>query len=177
VSYGGYTALAGAAFTPDFYPAAVAMAAPSDLPAVVQSLTEFAEPARRMFYERIGNPTTQEGLAQLERQSPINAVARIKAPLMIFQGAIDPVVKQSEADNFGAALSKVDRPVTYFVAKNEGHTQVHVLGSGIAWAHSINNLASFAAIEKFFAETLGTPNQSMDPALAQHLKEMTVLSR
>jgi hypothetical protein len=68
-------------------------------------------------------------------------------------------------------------PVTYFVAENEGHTQVHVLGSGVAWAHPINNIASFAAIEKLFAETLGTPNQSMDPALAQHLKEMTVLSR
>jgi hypothetical protein len=52
------------------------------------------------------------------------------------------------------------------------------LGLGHAWAHAINNLAVFAAIEKFFRETVGTPYQSgMDSEVAQRLKELTVPSR
>ena len=129
-----------------------------------------------MFYERIGDPTTQEGLAQLERQSPLNAIAHIKTPLMVIQGANDPVVKQSDADAFVAALRQRDLPVTYLLAKDEAHTQAHSIGFGHAWAHTINNLAVFAAVEKFFGETVGTPYQNdMDSEVAQRLKELTVV--
>jgi dipeptidyl aminopeptidase/acylaminoacyl peptidase len=178
VSYGGYAALAGAAFTPDLYAAAVEMAGPADLVALIQSLTEFAPAARPMFYERIGDPTTQEGLARLQRQSPLNAVARIKTPLMVVHGANDPIVKQSQAEDIVAALRRRHLPVTYLLAKDEAHTQVHATVVGHAWAHAINNLAVFAAIEKFFGETVGTPYQSgMDAEVAQRLKELTVPSR
>ena len=178
VSYGGYAALAGAAFTPDLYAAAVEMAGPSNLIAVMESLTAFSPPARPMFHERIGDPTTERGRAQLERQSPLNAVAHIKAPVMIIHGANDPIVKQSEADDFVAALRQRDLPVTYLLAKDEMHTQVHATGFGHAWAHTINNLAVFAAIEKFFGETVGTQYQSeMDAEVARRLKELTVPSR
>jgi dipeptidyl aminopeptidase/acylaminoacyl peptidase len=178
VSYGGYAALAGAAFTPDLYAAAVEMAGPSDLVAVMQSLTAFSPPARPMFHERIGDPTTQEGLARLERQSPLGAVAHIKTPVMVIHGANDPIVKQSQADDLVAALRRRDLQVTYLLAKDEMHTQVHATGVGHAWAHTLNNLAVFAAIEKFFGETVGTPYQSaMDSEVAQRLKELTVPSR
>jgi dipeptidyl aminopeptidase/acylaminoacyl peptidase len=178
VSYGGYAALAGAAFTPDLYAAAVEMAGPSNLVALMQSLTAFSPAARPMFHERIGDPTTQEGLARLERQSPLNAVARIKTPVMVIHGANDPIVKQSQADDIVAALRKRDLPVTYLLAKDEAHTQVHATVVGHAWAHAINNLAVFAAIEKFFGETVGTPYQSgVDLEVAQRLKELTVPSR
>lgn len=178
MSYGGYAALAGIAFTPDLYVAAVEMAGPSDLVAVIQSLTAFSEPARPMFYERIGDPTTQEGLAQLERQSPLHAVAHIKTPVMLIQGANDPVVKQSEADDFVTALRQRHLQVTYLLARDETHTQVHAIGFGHAWAHTLNNIAVFAAIEKFYGETVGTPYQSgMDSEVAQRLKELTVAPR
>jgi dipeptidyl aminopeptidase/acylaminoacyl peptidase len=178
VSYGGFAALAGAAFTPDLYAAAVAMAAPSDLVAVIQSLTEFAPPARPMFHERIGDPGSEAGLAQLQRQSPLNAVAHIKIPVMVVHGSNDPIVMQSQADNFVAALRQRDRPVTYLLAKDEAHTQVHSTGVGHAWTHELNNLAIFAAVEKFFGEAVGTPYHSgMDAEVAQRLKELTVPSR
>lgn len=173
VSYGGYAAMAGAAFTPDLYAAAVEMAGPADLPAVVESLTAYSEPARRLFYERIGDPTTKEGLAQLKRQSPPQAVANIKTPMMVIHGANDPIVKQGQADAFVAALRKRGLPVTYLLAKDEGHTQVHTLG--LAWAHAVNNLAVFAAVERFFGQTVGTRYQSgMEPEVTQRLKELTV---
>lgn len=170
-SFGGYASLAGAAFTPDLYSAVVSIVGPSNLPAVVQSLTEFALPARRMFVERIGDPTTPAGLAQLERQSPLHSVSRIKVPLLIIQGANDPRVRQADSDALVAALRKRGLPVEYLLLPDEGH----VLGIGKGFARQVNNQAVFAEVEAFFAKRWGTRHQQgMAPEVAQRLKEIRV---
>jgi dipeptidyl aminopeptidase/acylaminoacyl peptidase len=170
-SFGGYVALAGVAFTPDLYSAAVAMVGPSNLPAVVESLTKFAPPARRMFHERIGDPATPDGRARLERQSPLRSVERIKTPLLVVHGANDPRVLLSDSDALVAALSDRGRPVEYLVLPDEGH----VLGIGKGFARQLNNQAILAAVEAFFAHRWGTPYQAeMKPEVAQRLKEIQV---
>ncbi|HEX2100132.1 MAG TPA: prolyl oligopeptidase family serine peptidase, partial [Candidatus Synoicihabitans sp.] len=170
-SFGGYVALAGVAFTPDLYSAAVSIVGPSNLPAVVESLTVFAPPARRMFHERVGDPTTAAGRARLERQSPLHSVARIETPLLVVHGANDPRVLQADSDALVAALSERGQPVEYLLLPDEGH----VLGVGRGFARQINNQAVLAAVERFFAQRWGTRYQAeMKPEVARRLEEIRV---
>jgi dienelactone hydrolase len=164
-SYGGYAALAGAAFTPDLYAAAVAVVAPSNLITLVESFPAYWKARRQRFYERMGNPNTPEGKARLERQLPLNSAAKIKTPLMVMQGANDPRVNKREADQIVIALRDRSFPVEYIVAPDEGH----------GFARPVNNMAMLAAAEKFLAKHLGGQfQQSMPPEVVRRLREITV---
>ena len=106
-SYGGYATLAGVAFTPDLYSAAVSIVGPSNLLTLLDSIPPYWEAGRKMFYMRMGDPTTPEGKKQLERQSPLNSAAKIKTPLLVVQGANDPRVKKAESDQI---VDRAPRP-------------------------------------------------------------------
>jgi dipeptidyl aminopeptidase/acylaminoacyl peptidase len=164
-SYGGYATLAGVAFTPNVYAAGVAIVAPSNLITLLNSIPAYWEPIRKQFYERMGDPNTEAGKAQLIRQSPLTAANKIKTPLMVVQGANDPRVNKAEADQIVVALRDRNYPVQYLLAPDEGH----------GFARPVNNLAMIAASEKFLAQYLhGRYQESMTPAVAQRLAEITV---
>ena len=164
-SYGGYAALAGVAFTPDLYAAGVSIVGPSNLITLLESIPPYWEHVRKMFHLRMGDPTTPEGRQQLERQSPLFSATKIKTPLLVIQGANDPRVKKVESDQIVIALRDRGFPVEYLVAPDEGH----------GFARPVNNMAMFAAIERFFAKHLGGRYQeSMKPEVAARLKEITV---
>ena len=164
-SYGGYATLAGVAFTPDLYAAAVSIVGPSNLITLLESIPPYWEAGRKIFHKRMGDPTTPEGKKQLERQSPLNSAAKIKTPLLVVQGANDPRVKQSESDQIVIALRDREFPVEYIVAPDEGH----------GFARPVNNMAMFAATEKFLAKHLnGRHQEDMTPEVATRLKEITV---
>ncbi|MGH8470636.1 MAG: alpha/beta fold hydrolase [Gammaproteobacteria bacterium] len=165
ISYGGYATLAGVAFTPDVYSAAVSIVGPSNLITFIESVPPYWEPDRELFYRRMGDPTSPEGKAQLERQSPLNSAGKIKTPLLIVHGANDVRVKQRESDQIVIALRERGFPVEYLVAPDEGH----------GFAGPENNMAMFAAAEKFLAKYLGGRYQeAMTSEVAQRLKEITV---
>ena len=164
-SYGGYATLAGVAFTPDLYAAAVSIVGPSNLITLLDSIPPYWEAVRKTFYQRMGDPGTAEGKAQLERQSPLHSADKIKTPLMVVQGANDPRVNKAESDQIVIALRDRGFPVEYLVAPDEGH----------GFARPVNNLAMIAAAEKFFARYLGGRYQEdMTPEVAERLKEITV---
>ncbi len=164
-SYGGYATLAGVAYTPDLYAAAVAIVAPSNLITLLESIPPYWEPIRTMFYKRMGDPRTPEGKAQLERQSPLNSAAKIKTPLMVVQGANDPRVNKRESDQIVIALRDRKFPVEYLVAPDEGH----------GFARPVNNMAMFTAAEKFLAKHLGGRYQEGGTSeVVTRLKEITV---
>lgn len=164
-SYGGYATLAGVAFTPDLYAAAVAYVAPSNLITLLDSIPPYWEMIRKMFYLRMGDPTTEEGKRQLERQSPLNSAGKIRTPLMVIQGANDPRVNKRESDQIVIALRDRKFPVEYLVAPDEGH----------GFARPVNNLATYAAMEKFLAKHIdGRYQQEMTAEVAARLKEITV---
>lgn len=164
-SYGGYATLAGVAFTPDVYAAGVAIVAPSNLITLLGSIPPYWESVRKEFYERMGDPNTPEGKAQLMRQSPLNSADKIKTPLMVVQGANDPRVNKAESDQIVIALRERGFPVEYLCAPDEGH----------GFARPVNNMAMLAAAEKFLAKHLGGRHQeSMPDAIAKRLKEITV---
>jgi dipeptidyl aminopeptidase/acylaminoacyl peptidase len=164
-SYGGYATLAGLAFTPDLYAAGVSIVGPSNLLTLLESIPPYWEPVRKLFYMRMGDPTTAEGKARLQKQSPLHSAGKIKASLLVIQGANDPRVKKAESDQIVIALRDRGFPVEYLVADNEGH----------GFAHPVNNMASFFAAERFLAKHLGGRYQEdATTAVVSRLKEITV---
>jgi len=164
-SYGGYASLAGAAFTPDLYAAAVPIVGPSNLLTLLETIPPYWEAGRIIFHTRMGNPNTPEGKKQLERQSPLNSAAKIKTPLLIVQGANDPRVKKAESDQIVIALRDRHFPVEYLCAPDEGH----------GFARPVNSQAMFAAAEKFLAKYLKARYQEGGkPDVMARLPEITV---
>jgi len=164
-SYGGYTTLAGVAFTPDLYAAAVDIVGPSNLITLMDSIPPYWESFRIIFHERMGNPKTPEGKAQLERQSPLNSAQKIKTPLLVAQGANDPRVKKAEAEQIVIALRDRGFPVEYILAPDEGH----------GFARPVNSMALWAASETFLAKHLGGRFQpGGTPEVVARLKDITV---
>lgn len=164
-SYGGYAALAGVTFTPDLYRAAVDYVGPSNLITLMNSMPPYWAALRRMLFERVGDPTTPAGRAQLARQSPINFVQRIRTPMIVIQGANDPRVKREESDSVVRALHERGYKVEYLVADNEGH----------GFASPVSQLAIAAEIERFFAAQLGTRSQeTVAPQVAERIAALKV---
>ncbi len=164
-SYGGYATLAGVAFTPDVYAAAVAYVAPSNLITLLDAIPPYWEAGRKQMYTRMADPTTPAGKALLVAESPLTQAKAIKTPLMVVQGANDPRVNVRESNQIVAAVRDNGKPVEYLVAPDEGH----------GFARPINNLALVTQMEKFFARYLGGRYQSEVPAdIAAQLKVLVV---
>jgi dipeptidyl aminopeptidase/acylaminoacyl peptidase len=164
-SYGGYATLAGVAFTPDLYAAAVDIVGPSNLITLMDSIPPYWESIRTMFYKRMGDPNTPQGKALLVEESPLTSADKIRTPLLVAQGANDPRVNRREAEQIVIALRDRGFPVEYILAPDEGH----------GFARPVNNLALFMASEKFLALHLGGKYQEGGSAEeVARLKEITV---
>src|SRR5207249_7697602 len=83
-SYGGYAALAGAAFTPDVFRCAVDIVGPSNLLTFIDTIPPYWSAYLAMMHRRVGNPAAD--LELLRARSPLTAVDRIRIPLLIAQG-------------------------------------------------------------------------------------------
>jgi dipeptidyl aminopeptidase/acylaminoacyl peptidase len=164
-SYGGYATLAGVAFTPDVYAGAVDIVGPSNLITLLESIPPYWESIRKVFYERMGDPSTPEGKTILIERSPLNSANKIKTPLLVAQGANDPRVNRREAEQIVIALRDRGFPVEYLLAPDEGH----------GFFRPVNNMALYMAAEKFLAKNLGGRyQQDGTPEVTARLSEITV---
>jgi dipeptidyl aminopeptidase/acylaminoacyl peptidase len=164
-SYGGYATLAGVAFTPDLYAAAVSIVGPSSIPTLLESIPPYWEPVKRTFNVRVGDPQNAADLARMRAQSPLYAAASIRTPLLVVQGANDPRVKKAESDQIVRALRDLGHEVEYLVAADEGH----------GFASEESNQALFAKIEEFLAAHLGGRYQAEVPdRVRRRLDELSV---
>jgi dipeptidyl aminopeptidase/acylaminoacyl peptidase len=164
-SYGGYATLAGVAFTPKVYAAAVAIVAPSNLITLLDAIPPYWEAGRKQMYTRMADPTTPHGKALLVAESPLTQAKAIVTPLMVVQGKNDPRVNIRESNQIVAAVRDNGKPVRYLVAPDEGH----------GFQRPINNLAMVTAMEEFFAKFLDGRYQTNVPNdVAAKLKEITV---
>jgi dipeptidyl aminopeptidase/acylaminoacyl peptidase len=118
-SYGGYATLAGLAFTPDLYACGVDYVGVSNLFTFMKSIPPYWKPFLEMMYEMVGNP--DKDIELLREASPVFHVDKIKAPLFIAQGRMDPRVNVNESDQMVEALKKRGIEVPYMVKDNEGH--------------------------------------------------------
>ena len=151
-SYGGYATLVGLTFTPDTFACGVDIVGPSSLVTLLNSIPPYWKPAMELFNQRVGNLSTEEGRELLESRSPLNFIEKIKKPLLIAQGANDPRVKQSEADQIVEAMTQKEIPVTYILFPDEGH----------GFARPENSMAFNAATEAFLAEHIGGRYEPID---------------
>ncbi len=164
-SYGGYATLAGVAFTPDLYAAAVDIVGPSNLNTMLESIPAYWEAGRKLLYARMADPGTPEGKRWLEERSPLFSAEHIRTPLLVVQGANDPRVNRAEAEQIVIALRDRGFPVEYILAPDEGH----------GFARPVNNMAMFMAAEKFLATHLGGRYQAGGtPEVVARFKEITV---
>ena len=142
-SYGGYAALAGAAFTPDLYACAIDMFGPSNLVTLLQSVPDYWKPMLNQMYRTIGNPNTEK--AFLESRSPLFSVDKIKIPILIAQGGNDVRVKPMESQQIVDALKARGLPVEYLFFPNNGH--------GLSSDADI--VKFYTTAEQFLAEHIG----------------------
>lgn len=164
-SYGGYATLAGVAFTPDVYAAAVDLFGPSNLITLMDSIPPYWDSIRQMFHVRMGDPTTDAGKALLKERSPLTSADKIKTPLLIAQGANDPRVNHAESEQIVVALRDRGFPVEYILIPDEGH----------GFQRPVNNMAANMAAEKFLAKYLGgRAEEGGTPEVVARLKEVTM---
>ena len=142
-SYGGYAALAGAAFTPDAFCCAVDIVGPSNLKTLIETIPPYWAPMIALFHTRVGNP--EQDAEFLWSRSPLSRAASIRTPLLIAQGANDPRVKQAESEQIVAALREAGIDHEYMLFPDEGH----------GFAKPENRLRFYAAAERFLARHLG----------------------
>lgn len=117
-SYGGYAALAGAAFTPDLYACAVSIAGVSDLP-IMLGQTGRTEGMGSLLYwrEDIG----EERDPRIIERSPQRAADKIKAPILLIHGVDDSVVYIQQSEIMAAALKKRGKPHVFVKLPGEDH--------------------------------------------------------
>lgn len=164
-SYGGYAVLAGVAFTPELYRAAVDIVGPSNLLTLLDSIPAYWEAGRKQMYSRMADPNTPAGKAWMKERSPLTSADKIKTALMVVQGANDPRVNRGEAEQIVIALRDRNFPVEYLMAPDEGH----------GFARPVNNMAMFMAAEKFLAKYLdGRFQAGGTPEVVKRLAEITV---
>lgn len=133
-SYGGYMTLACLTMLPDLWAAGVDTVGMSNLETFLENTGPWRRPLREAEY---GSLATDRDF--LREVSPIHHVAKIKAPLMVIQGANDPRVPKTEADQMVAILRERNHPVEYLLFADEGH--------GIAKLS--NRIKSFTATAAF----------------------------
>ena len=144
-SFGGYSTLAGLAFTPDFFCCGVDVVGPSNFITLLSSVPEYWKPGMVTWYKIAGNPDVKEDIPYLKSVSPLFKKDQIKKPLLVLQGANDPRVAKAESDQIVQALKKKKHPVAYVLYPDEGHG-----------FHREPNIKSYIAFtEKFLAKFLG----------------------
>ncbi len=145
-SYGGYEALVGITFTPEFFRCAVDIVGPSNLVTLLESIPPYWKPYVENLNRKIGgNLTTEEGKKNLMDRSPISLVDNISKPLLVAQGANDPRVKQAESDQIVNTMKGKNIPVIYALYPDEGH----------GFARPENRLSFFVLTEYFLNKNLG----------------------
>ena len=153
-SFGGYQALAGAAFEPGLYAAVVSYVG-------VSNLFTFIETAPVHWGDhlhwRVGHPV--DDYDELAAISPIFHVDQITAPVFLVHGANDIRTPLGESVQIAQALTTRNMPPDMLVFWDEGH----------GFAIQANNIAFMAKLELFLAEHIGGRSGSTSADIARLL--------
>ena len=146
-SYGGYAALAGAAFTPDLYKCAAAMAGVSDLERMLfWERNRYGGDSATVAYwkKSIGDPDVEREM--IRARSPVNSADKIKAEVLLIHGTDDTVVDYKQSEMMADALKAAGKPFEFVTLKKEDH-----------WASKPNTrIEMLRALETFLAKHLGS---------------------
>ncbi|MDB5132137.1 MAG: hypothetical protein JWR02_1886 [Mucilaginibacter sp.] len=137
--FGGFSALYGVSFHPELYNCAIVQHGLINFFTYIKDAPPFQKPLLQMTYEMVGNPETDA--SRLRAISPVFHPDKIRAPLLIFQGAKDPRANISELNRFVRELEKQNGKdmVKYFLKPNERAN----------FRNERNRLEMYTEIEKF----------------------------
>lgn len=119
-SYGGYAALAGAAFTPELYACAVSINGISNLPAMLSFAETYAGDESDMlsyWKDHIGLKASADVISK----SPSRAAASVRAPVLLLHGVNDSVVPVAQSREMAKALKSLDKPYAFIELPGEDH--------------------------------------------------------
>ncbi|WP_295801863.1 prolyl oligopeptidase family serine peptidase [Mucilaginibacter sp.] len=142
--FGGFSALYGVSFHPKLYNCAIVQHGLINFFTYIKDAPPFFKPMVQMTYERVGNPETDA--SQLRAISPVFNTDKIRAPLLIFQGARDDRANISELNQFVRELRKQNGSdkVKYFLKPMERTT----------FRNQANRTEMYTEIEKFLDENM-----------------------
>jgi dipeptidyl aminopeptidase/acylaminoacyl peptidase len=141
-SYGGYMVLASLTHFNDRLAGGVNIVGISNFSTFLKNTQGYRRDLRRVEY---GDERDPAMAAFHERIAPLNNAAKITKPLFVIQGANDPRVPISEADQIVARVRGNGGDVWYMVAKDEGH----------GFAKKVNRDAQREAETLFFQKVFG----------------------
>ena len=118
VSHGAYLALSVAATYPDRIRCAADFAGPSSLVSFIETTSGYRRQQQREEYGDERDPAVRKVLEEI---SPLANASKIRVPLLVAQGANDPRVPVSEAEQIVKAVKANGVPVWYLLFKDEGH--------------------------------------------------------
>jgi dipeptidyl aminopeptidase/acylaminoacyl peptidase len=156
-SYGGYAALAGAAFTPDLYACAVSIGGISDLPALIGYATKSHGGRESDVFRdvrlQIGEPTDPQVIAM----SPARSAQTVRAPILLIHGVDDTVVPISQSKGMALALHAAGKPYEFVELQGEDHWMM---------TSSSSRIRTLTELERFLGKHLAsTPaSKSTQPA-------------
>jgi len=117
-SYGGFMTLAVATNYADRIRCALDVVGISNLVTFLKNTESYRRDLRRVEYGDERDPKMAEFM---ERTAPLNNATKITKPLFVVQGANDPRVPKTEAEQIVETLKKQGTPVWFLMAKDEGH--------------------------------------------------------
>jgi dipeptidyl aminopeptidase/acylaminoacyl peptidase len=135
--FGGFSSLYGVSFHPGLYNCAIVQSGLINFFTYIKDVPPYLKPRLQMTYEMIGNPEIDA--EQLRAISPVFHTNKIKAPLLIFQGAKDESANISELNQFVRELRKQGVPVAYYLKANERKV----------FRNEHNRMEMYTEIEKF----------------------------
>lgn len=121
-SYGGYSALAGGAFSPELYRCVISIAGVSDLPEMIsktKSQNKSYSPIVKYWQRLIGDSETEK--QKLKSISPVNFAENFRAPVLLVHGKDDLVVSIRQSKSMLSALKKAGKNVKMVTLKGEDH--------------------------------------------------------
>jgi len=144
-SYGGYMVLAALTLQPDAFRVGVDLFGISNWVRTLESVPAWWESFKEALYAEMGDPKTDG--ERLRRISPLFNASKIKAPLMVLQGANDPRVLKVESDEIVEAAKKNGVPVEYIVFPDESH----------GFVKKQNEIRGYTAVLTFLDKHLAAP--------------------
>ena len=144
-SYGGYAALAGAAFTPDLYRCSVSVAGVSDLVEMLrwEENRYGVESGVVKFWRKHIGKTSDPDVAQF---SPARAADKVTSTVLMMHGVDDTVVPYVQTEFMETAMKRAKIKHEIFQLKSEDH-----------WlSRSPSRIEMLAQLEQFLEANLGS---------------------
>ncbi|WP_100656771.1 alpha/beta hydrolase family protein [Alteromonas flava] len=121
-SYGGYAALAGAAFTPELYRCAVSINGVSDVERMLKDeRKDYGSDHWVVAYWEDAISRGEVDESHLAAISPINHVSQIQAPILLIHGEYDESVPIKQSERMLDALEDADKTVEFLELEDGNH--------------------------------------------------------